>query len=235
MSVDGKFSLIGFDADDTLWEHADFYRQAEQRLINLLAGFGDDAEITKKLREVELRNLPLYGFGVKGFTLSMIETTIELTGGRAPLSLIKSIISSGHELLKHPIELLPHVAETLAELSGIYRLVLITRGDLFDQERKLEESGLRKFFEAVEIVSDKNVETYRRISERHGMRAGRAMMVGNSLKSDVIPALEAGYWGVHVPQPITWVVEHFETSISTPRFRRINNLGELVQLIGTLD
>ena len=227
--------MIGFDADDTLWEHADFYRQAEQRLINLLAGYGDDREITKKLREVELRNLPLYGFGVKGFTLSMIETTIELTGDRAPLTLIKGIISSGHELLKHPIELLPHVAETLAELSGIYRLVLITRGDLFDQERKLEESGLRKYFEAVEIVSDKNVGTYRRISERHAKRAGRAMMVGNSLKSDVIPALEAGYWGVHVPQPITWVVEHFETPISTPRFRRINNLGELVQLIGTLD
>jgi putative hydrolase of the HAD superfamily len=131
--------------------------------------------------------------------------------------------------------LLPHVAETLAKLSSIYRLVLITRGDLVDQERKLEESGLRNFFEAVEIVSDKNVETYRRNSERHAKRAGRAMMVGNSLRSDVIPALEAGYWGVHVPQPITWVVEHFETPISTPRFRRINNLGELVQLIGTLD
>lgn len=235
MPGDNKLSLIGFDADDTLWEHADFYRQAEKRLINLLSDYGDEDKITMKLREVELRNLPLYGFGVKGFTLSMIETTVELTGDTEPLLLVKRIIASGHELLKHPIQLLPRVKETLTSLADAYSLILITRGDLFDQERKLEESGLRDFFEAVEIVSDKSAETYRRILKKHAKRAERAMMVGNSLKSDVIPALEAGYWGVHVPQHLTWVVEHFEPPVSEPRFRRINDLGELEQLIETLD
>jgi putative hydrolase of the HAD superfamily len=235
MSFDSKLSLIGFDADDTLWEHADFYRQAEKRLVDLLSDYGDETKITMKLREVELRNLPLYGFGVKGFTLSMIETTIELTGDAAPLMLVKRIVASGHELLKHPIELLPFVKETLSTLADAYSLILITRGDLFDQERKLEESGLRDFFEAVEIVSDKNVETYRHILKKHAERPERAMMVGNSLKSDVIPALEAGYWGVHVPQPLTWAVEHLEQPVLSPRFRRIADLGELWQLIETLD
>ena len=145
---------------------------------------------------------------MKGFTLSMVETAIEASGGRVAARLIAEILANGRELLRHPIEILPHVRETLEALSRSHRLILITRGDLFDQERKLAESGLASFFSAVEIVSDKNAATYARIFQSRADGPGRAMMVGNSLASDVIPAIEAGCWGVHVPQGLAWSVEH---------------------------
>ena len=234
MSADKGLSAIGFDADDTLWRHADFYLQAEERLVALLAGHGGRQDILLKLREIEARNLPLYGFGVKGFTLSMTETAIEATAGRASAAMIGEILASGRELLRHPIELLPHVAATLAKLAGAYRLILITRGDLFDQERKLEESGLAGFFDAVEIVSDKNAAIYARIFARQADGPERAMMVGNSLKSDVIPAIEAGAWGVHAPQPAAWAAEHAEPPHDAPRFRRVDHLGELTALLARI-
>jgi putative hydrolase of the HAD superfamily len=234
MPAGPKLSAIGFDADDTLWRHADFYLQAEDRLVALLAGHGAPDDILLKLREIEARNLPLYGFGVKGFTLSMTETAIEATDGRASAALIGEILANGRELLRHPIELLPHVRDTLAALAGAYRLILITRGDLFDQERKLAQSGLAEFFDAVEIVSDKNAATYARVFARHADGAERAMMVGNSLKSDVIPAIEAGGWGVHAPQPAAWTVEHAEPPLAQPRFRRVEHLGELAALVAGL-
>jgi putative hydrolase of the HAD superfamily len=234
MSADKGLSAIGFDADDTLWRHADFYLQAEERLVARLAGHGGRQDILLKLRQIEARNLPLYGFGVKGFTLSMAETAVEATGGQAPAAMIGEILASGRELLRHPIEILPHVVETLAKLAGAYRLILITRGDLFDQERKLEESGLARFFDAVEIVSDKNAATYARIFARCADGAERAMMVGNSLKSDVIPAIAAGAWGVHVPQAATWAVERAEPPRDAPRFRRVEHLGELAALVAAV-
>jgi putative hydrolase of the HAD superfamily len=234
MPADTGLSAIGFDADDTLWRHADFYLQAEERLIALLAGDGAREDILRKLREVEARNLPLYGFGVKGFTLSMTETAIEATGGRAPAALIGEILASGRELLRHPIEILPEVRETLAALAGAYRLILVTRGDLFDQERKLEQSALAGYFDAVEIVSDKDAATYARVFSRHADGPERAMMVGNSMKSDVLPAIEAGGWGVHVPQPTAWAVEHAEPPLAAPRFRRLEHLGELAAFVAEL-
>jgi len=227
-------SAIGFDADDTLWRHEHFYRQTEERLIALLADHREPDDISRKLLEMERRNLPLYGFGVKGFTLSMIETAIETSGGRVSAALIAEILAAGRELLRHPVEIFPHVRETLRELAGAYRLILITKGDLFDQERKLEESGLAEFFDAVEIVSDKNAATYQRIFSRHADGPERAMMVGNSLKSDVVPAIEAGGWGVYVPPEIAWAIEHAEPPVHTARFRRVAHLGELAELIATL-
>jgi putative hydrolase of the HAD superfamily len=235
MPADTGLSAIGFDADDTLWRHADFYLQAEERLVALLADHGAREDILRKLREIEARNLPLYGFGVKGFTLSMTETAIEATDGRASAALIGEILASGRELLRHPIEILPEVRETLAALAGAYRLILVTRGDLFDQERKLEQSGLAGFFDAVEIVSDKNAATYARVFSRHADGPERAMMVGNSLKSDVLPAIEAGGWGVHVPQLAVWAVEHAEPPLEAPRFRRLEHLGELAAFVAELD
>lgn len=226
-----SLTAIGFDADDTLWRHEDFYHQTEERLLAQLAEHGDPAELTLRLLEIERRNLPLYGYGVKAFTLSMIEMAIEASGGRAPGALIEDILAAGRELLRHPIEVLPHVRETLAELAGAYRLILITKGDLFDQERKLEESGLGDFFDAIEIVSDKKAATYTRLFTRHADGADRAMMVGNSLKSDVIPAIEAGGWGVHVPHAFTWAMERAEPPLAAPRFRRLAHLGELIGLI----
>jgi putative hydrolase of the HAD superfamily len=224
-------TAIGFDADDTLWRHEDFYRQTEERLLARLVEHGDLAELSLKLLDIERRNLPLYGYGVKAFTLSMIEMAIEASNGRAPAALIEEILAAGRELLRHPIEVFPHVRETLAELAGAYRLILITKGDLFDQERKLEESGLGDFFDAVEIVSDKKAATYARLFTRHADGPERAMMVGNSLKSDIIPAIEAGGWGVHVPHVFTWAMESAEPPLAAPRFRRLVHLGELTGLI----
>jgi putative hydrolase of the HAD superfamily len=229
-----KLTAIGFDADDTLWPHEDFYQEAQERLLGRLAEYGEPQVLTSKLLEVERRNLPLYGFGVKAFALSMIETAIECSGGRVSTEIIEDILAAGRTLLRHPIEIFPHVRETLARLSAAYQLILITKGDLFDQERKLEQSGLADFFNAVEIVSDKNATTYARIFRRHGDGPEHAMMVGNSLKSDVIPAIEAGCWGVHVPHRFLWAIEHAAAPIAAPRFRRLEHLGELVDLIADL-
>ncbi|WP_158818280.1 HAD family hydrolase [Methylocapsa sp. S129] len=234
MSADLRLSAIGFDADDTLWRHQDFYERAEARFAALLAGHGSAEDILLKLREVERRNLPLYGFGVKGFTLSMIETAVEATGGQASAALTGEILSAGRELLRHPIEILPHVREALGRLAGAYRLILVTKGDLLDQERKLEESGLASFFDAVEIVSDKKASTYARVFARHADGPERAMMVGNSLKSDVIPAIEAGAWGVYVPQALVWAEEHSEPPPAASRFHRLDHLGELAELVARL-
>jgi putative hydrolase of the HAD superfamily len=192
-------STIGFDADDTLWQNERFFRLTEDRLTSLLADYADREQVPARLLEAERRNLGQYGFGIKGFTLSMIETAIEVSENRVPASVIGEILAAGREMLKHPVETLPHARETLEALSATHRLVLITKGDLLDQERKLAESGLGDFFAAVEIVSDKTAATYERVFARHGDGPARAMMVGNSLRSDVVPAIEAGSWGVHVP------------------------------------
>ena len=164
----------------------------------------------------------------------MIETAIEVTEGRVPARVIGEILEAGREMLVHPVETLPHVTETLERLAPDYRIVLITKGDLFDQERKLAQSGLGDFFDAVEIVSDKQRETYERIFARHGDGAARAMMVGNSLKSDVVPALEAGSYGVFVPHDLTWAYERIEPPAAAPRFREIVHLGELPGLVAQI-
>ncbi|UUP18016.1 HAD family hydrolase [Nitratireductor thuwali] len=226
-----RLTTIGFDADDTLWQNEQFYRMTEQRFAALLAGHADPENLSARLLEAEKRNLKLYGFGIKGFILSMIETALEVTEGRVPAKTIADIMEAGREMLVHPIETLPHVSDTLERLATDYRLVLITKGDLFDQERKLAQSGLGDHFDGVEIVSDKNPETYRAIFARHGDGPERAMMVGNSLKSDVLPALDAGSWGVFVPHELTWAVEHAERPGGAARFHEIGHLGHLPPLV----
>jgi putative hydrolase of the HAD superfamily len=234
MPASPTLSAIGFDADDTLWQNEQFYRLTERRLTELLAAHADPGDISRRLLEAEKRNLEFYGFGIKGFTLSMIETAIEVTEGRVPAAVIQEILASGRELLRHPVETLPHVRETLEQLAGNYRIILITKGDLFDQERKLAQSGLGELFNAVEIVSDKNASTYQRLFSRHADGPGRSMMVGNSLKSDVVPAIEAGSWGVYVPHDLTWSLEHSDEPADSPRFRRLEHLGELMKLIAEI-
>ena len=229
-----SLSTIGFDADDTLWQNETFFRMTEKHFASLLADYAEADHLTERLLEAERRNLSHYGFGIKGFTLSMVETAIEVTGGKVPASVIAHILDAGREMLSHPVETLPHVEETLERLAGAYRLVLITKGDLFDQERKLAASGLGPFFDGVEIVSDKKAETYRRVFARHGDGPERAMMVGNSLKSDIVPAIEAGGWGVYVPHDLTWVLEHVPEPADAPRFRKIGHLGELQRLLGEI-
>ena len=227
-------TTIGFDADDTLWQNELFFRSTEKQFVAMLADHGDEAKISARLLEAEKRNLATYGFGIKGFTLSMIETAIEVTEGRVPATVISRILEAGRQMLAHPIEVLPHARETIERLAGSYRLVLITKGDLFDQERKLAQSGLGDFFQAVEIVSDKSAHTYARLFDRHGDGAERSMMVGNSLKSDVVPAIEAGSWGIYVPHELTWVLEHVEAPREAARFRQIADLGQLPGLIDSI-
>ena len=227
-------STIGFDADDTLWQNETFFRLTEQRFTELLSEHGAHDVISARLLEAERRNLRFYGFGVKGFTLSMIETAVEVTNGQVSASVIGEILGFGRQMLQNPVEALPHARETLDALAGRYRILLITKGDLFDQERKLAQSGLGDYFSAVEIVSDKTPSVYERIFTRHGDGPARAMMVGNSLKSDVVPAIRAGSWGVYVPHDLTWVLEHEEAPEAAPRFRRIADLGQLPALLSQM-
>jgi putative hydrolase of the HAD superfamily len=229
MSPASPLTVIGFDADDTLWENEIFYRLTERQFTDILSDFADHDHLSERLLEAERRNLGHYGFGIKGFTLSMIETAIDVTEGRVPAEVIGRILAAGRELLSHPMDVLPHAAEALEHVAGHYHVVLITKGDLFDQERKLAQSGLGEFFNAVEIVSDKNTDTYRRIFAEQG--PDQAMMIGNSVKSDVIPAIEAGSWGVHVPHNLEWAIEAAEPPVANPRFQRLDDLGGLPALL----
>jgi len=227
-------TTIGFDADDTLWHNERFFQLTEARFREMLADHADAELVSSRLLEAERRNLGRYGFGIKGFVLSMIETALDVTGDTASPAIVRQILDAGREMLEHPVEALPEAQETLAALAGSYRLVLITKGDLFDQERKLAASGLGDYFDAVEIVSDKTAATYERLFARHGDGPARAMMVGNSLKSDVLPALAAGSFGVHVPHELTWALEHAEAPKSAPRFRQVDRLGEVRTILAEI-
>jgi putative hydrolase of the HAD superfamily len=227
---------IGFDADDTLWHNENIFENVHARYRALLAHHHDAATVDRTLFATEMRNLDLYGYGVKGFTLSAIETAIELTGGRIGADEIRQLIELGREMLAHPVELLDGVADTLAELSPQHPLLLITKGDLRDQERKLAKSGLTAHFRHVEILSEKNPATFAAILRRHGLAPERFVMVGNSLKSDILPALAVGAMGVYVPYRLTWAHERVdELPRADGKFFRIETLAELPGLIARLD
>jgi putative hydrolase of the HAD superfamily len=230
-----RIVTIGFDADDTLWENERFFHASKFQMAELLAPFADGPDISARLLDAERRNIQFYGYGVKSFTLSMIDAAITVTGGKVPTQTIAAILAAGREMLACPIETLPHVRETLDALAASHRLVLITKGDLFDQERKVAQSGLGDFFSAVEIVSEKSAATYARLFSVHGPGPEHAMMIGNSLKSDVIPAIEAGSWGVHVPHELSWELDHAEAPDNAPRFRQIAHLGGLKGLIDEIN
>ena len=222
-----SITTVGLDADDTLWHNETIFRLTHDRFADLLADHGDRAAIDARLAETEKRNLRLYGYGVKGFTLSMIETAMELTEGQAPASVVREILAAGREMLAHPVETLPGVDEALARLAERHRLVLITKGDLLDQERKLAASGLGELFAAVEIVSEKDRLTYERVFTRHGTGPDEAVMAGNSMRSDVLPALEAGAFAVHIPYAITWAHELAEAPEGHLRFGALDAIADL--------
>lgn len=230
-----SLSTIAFDADDTLWENEHIFHLTEQRFRDLLSDHINPEDLAKNLLAMERKNLQFYGYGIKGFTLSMVETAIEATGGQVPSSVIQEILNAGREMHDHPVDPLPHVIPVLQKLSSTYKLVVITKGDLFDQERKIAQSGLGDFFEAVEIVSEKTTETYSRIFEQYGDGPGRSMMVGNSLKSDILPAVQAGSWGVYIPYALTWANEEADLPIGQPMLRQLTHIGELPDLLDTLE
>jgi putative hydrolase of the HAD superfamily len=210
------------------------FHLTQTRFAGLLADQADPLHLSERLEAAERRNLGHYGFGVKGFMLSMIETAIEVTDGRVQAAVIAEILAAGRDMLAHPVELLPHAREVVQSLAADFKLVLITKGDLLDQERKVAQSGLGDLFQGVEIVSNKTPQVYRHIFLRHGAGPERAMMVGNSLKSDVLPAIEAGAWGVHVPHALTWALESADPPKDASRFRTIPDLGALPQLLQDL-
>jgi putative hydrolase of the HAD superfamily len=195
----------------------------------------DAGDLSRRLLETEKRNLHFYGFGWKGFILSMMETAIDVTDGKVPTSVLRTLIELGRDIAAHPIEILPDVRETLEAVAEHYRILLITKGDLLDQEQKLARSGLGEMFQAVEIVSDKSPLTYQRIFTRHGDGPERSMMTGNSLKSDVVPAIEVGSWGIFIPHPLTWALEHTDAPKDAPRFRQVERIGDLPGLLAEID
>jgi putative hydrolase of the HAD superfamily len=226
--------LICLDADDTLWHNMRFFDETQAALAAMLAPFVDGDSTHAAVTACEIRNLPRYGYGAKGFTLSMIETAIELGGDGLPVSVIADILAAGRRLLAHPVELLDDIAETLDRLADRAPLVLVTKGDLFHQEAKLAASGLGDRFAAVEIVSDKNPDVFRRLFARHGVAPADAVMAGDSMRSDVLPALAAGGWAAHIPQPLAWSHERAEAPADHPRFRRLACLAELPDWIDAI-
>ena len=230
-----RITTVGLDADDTLWHNETIFRLTQDRLREMLADFASHEATNAKLAEVERRNLQLYGYGVKGFTLSMIETAMELTANNPPGRLIADILAAGREMLQEPVEPLPGVDLALAELAEHYRLVLITKGDLLHQEQKLAASGLGDLFAAVEIVSEKDASTYARVFARHGTGAAEAVMCGNSMRSDILPAIEAGAWAAHVPYPLTWAHEMADAPQGHPRFVELPSISEFPAWVSGLE
>jgi putative hydrolase of the HAD superfamily len=218
---------IAFDADDTLWENETFFHLTQERFTTLLADYADKDHLAERLLAAERRNIGHYGFGVKGFVLSMIETALDVTDDKLPNHVIRNLLEAGQDMLNHPVHLLPGVAQTLDTLSYDYDFYLITKGDLLHQERKLAQSNLAALFEGVEIVSDKNTQTYRSIFTKYGLDPARVVMVGNSLKSDILPAIEAGAWGVFVPYHLSWGLEHAQEPENESRYGRIESLSDL--------
>ncbi|MEP2921917.1 MAG: HAD family hydrolase [Sulfitobacter sp.] len=231
--MSNPITTIGFDADDTLWHNERFFTLTQDHFAELLSPHTDRETLMARLLEAERRNLPHYGFGIKGFTLSMIETAIEVTDGHVPTSVISELLDAGRDMLSHAVELLPHVTGTLEALRGSYKLLVITKGDLLDQERKLAQSGLRDLFDGVEIVSAKTPPTYTRIFDQHGTGVDQGIMIGNSMASDVIPMISAGGHGVYVPHGITWALEYAPPP-DHEKFHEIETLEGLVPLLTTL-
>ncbi|MDP1738106.1 MAG: HAD family hydrolase [Caulobacter sp.] len=227
-------TTVGLDADDTLWHTESLFRLTHQRFTDLLSPHCDPATLEARLAETEKRNLRLYGYGVKGFTLSMIETAMELTDGAVSTTVIREILAVGREMLTEPVEPLPGVDLALASLSERYRLVLITKGDLLHQEQKLAASGLGDLFVAVEIVSEKDADTYRRVFARHGTGPEQAVMAGNSMRSDIIPALDAGAWGALIPYPLVWAHEAAEAPRGHDRYAELGSISELPGWVASL-
>jgi putative hydrolase of the HAD superfamily len=228
-------SLIGVDADDTLWHNEIIFERTLARFRDLLARYHDAATVDRTLLATEKRNLDLYGYGAKGFTLSAIETAIELSDGKISVEEIRLLLGLGRDMLAHPIELLEGAADTVRALSRTHRLMVITKGDLRHQEQKVARSCLAEFFSNIEIVSEKDTAVYASILRKHGVSPARFLMVGNSIKSDILPVLALGGAGVHVPYHLTWALEHAEAPpADTPGFFSVRSLRELPAVIAAL-
>lgn len=234
MAIDA-IRMVGFDADDTLWKSEDYYRAAEVDFREIVGQHVDLDDVGARLYAVEKRNLALFGYGVKGMALSMVEAAIDITEGRIPARDIHRIVSLAKDLLRHPVELLPGVCDAVEAVASRHDIVLITKGDLFHQEAKVRESGLARWFRRIEIVSEKDVPTYRRLLEEFEVPARQFAMVGNSLRSDIAPVLELGGWGVHVPYHVTWAHEtEADVDAAHPRLATIDGAAAIAGALASL-
>lgn len=226
-----KIEVIAFDADDTLWENETLFRDAEKKLCELLGEYLPEAECNQLLFEVEMKNLPLYGYGIKPFTLSLIEAAIQITNGKVSNEIIQELITMGKNMLAAPVILLEGIEDTLAALSKNYRLVMATKGDLLDQERKLIKSGLEPYFHHIEIVSDKTPKQYHKLVQQLDIQPENFLMVGNSVKSDILPVLEIGSHAIHIPFHTTWAHETVAKPVVHDKFQRLSHSSEMLPLL----
>lgn len=227
-----KIKVIAFDADDTLWQNEDFYSDCEKQFCMLLSDYANPQSISEILFQYEMKNLDLYGYGAKGFMLSCIETALVVSNHQVSNQTIQQIIDLGKKLIDQDIHLLEGVEETLKALFGKYRLVLATKGDLLDQERKLTKSNLSKYFHHIEIMSEKNKMGYIKLMKHLDVRPDDFLMIGNSLKSDILPVLELGAFAVHVPYHTTWQAEKVQDdNIENPKFCAIQSLDKVIEAI----
>jgi len=227
-------TTLCFDADDTLWHNERFFRMTQDHFAELLADFAEKDHLEERLLAAERRNLGHYGFGIKGFMLSMIETALDITDNRIPGQVVREIIAAGQEMLAHPIELLPGVEETMLKLAPDFRIFLITKGDLLDQERKIAQSGLGELFDGVEIVSEKTAAIYLEIFARNSTAPEQTLMIGNSLKSDVNPVIEAGGWAIYVPHGQTWELEAADAPSGHEKYREVRDFRDIPDTVEDL-
>ncbi len=230
------FDVIAFDADDTLWHSESLYAAAQEEYRRLLASYAEAERIDRVLHQTEMRNLATYGYGVKGFALSMIEAALELSERRISGDEVQRVLDLAKQMLSTDVELIDGVAEVVAQLAERYSLMLITKGDLVHQEAKIEQSGLKPYFRSIEIVADKTPQSYAALLVRHHIAPPRFLMIGNSLRSDVLPVLEIGGQAVHVPYAITWAHEHVDVpSDQQGRYHELEHIGQLPSLVEQLE
>ena len=226
-----KIKVIAFDADDTLWVNETYFREAEHKFAKLLSGYETEYKIDQELIKKEIENLRFYGYGIKGFILSMIECALELSNFKINQKVIESILNIGKEMIEKPIELIDGVEEVLSSLQGQYRLIVATKGDLLDQERKLEKSGLLRYFHHIEVMSDKKEKDYQKLVNHLDIKSSELLMIGNSLKSDVLPLVRIGASAIHIPFHTTWVHEKVsKEEQSETDYKTMVNLNEVLTL-----
>ena len=226
-----NLKVIAFDADDTLFVNEPYFQETEHKFCALMSDYLSHQGLSQELFKTEIANLELYGYGIKGYILSMIEAAMKISNNTISLEIIEKIIEYGKELLQKPIELLDGVEETLKALHGKYKLIVATKGDLKDQQRKLHDSGLGKYFHHIEVMADKQEINYEKLLKRLDINANEFFMIGNSLKSDVLPVLEIGGYAVHIPFHTTWEHEKVSHNVEHPNFKTLEKITEVLPIL----
>ncbi|WBV60794.1 HAD family hydrolase [Chryseobacterium camelliae] len=229
--MNNEITTIAFDADDTLWINEPYFQEAEREFCELLEDYLPQHSVAQELFKTEMQNLHLYGYGVKGFMLCMVETVCRISNNTAPVELINTTIKIGQKLLQKPIVLLDGVTETLENLKGKYRLVVATKGDLLDQERKLKKSGLQEYFHHIEIMSDKKEGDYQKLLKHLDCQPEHFLMLGNSIKSDILPVLEIGGSAAHIPYHVTWSHEQHDLNLEHPDFMELEKISDILEYL----